>query len=590
MSYQALARKWRPQTFRDIIGQETVVRTLQNAIEQQRIHHAYLFSGVRGVGKTTAARILAKAINCVNGPTAEPCNTCSICREITEGIDMDVREIDAATYTQVDNIRDLREVTQFQPARDRYRIFIIDEAHMLTTPAWNALLKLIEEPPPHVLFILATTEMQKVPATILSRVQRFVFNKITYVDVMGRLTEIIQHEGMQAEPAALEIVARRGEGSVRDSLSILDQIIAFSGRSITASDVTMILGLSEIHFFARLANHISEGDNAAILEALGEAADNGRDFKLLYRDFLAFLRNLLLLRSGAPEAMLAVTADERTILEATASRFDASELLRLMNLLIRDDEIVTKSEQQRLAVEITLLKAATLPRLRAVEAILEGSPTPSPANRGLPRDKTASAKQKAEAQSPSGSPASLPAPKSRSTEARPAAAQSSGPAEMTAAGQPVISDRIESNGTDLRDRIESNGPALSERSESSGTDLREAVLARIRGLRKHSTASYLDMATQWNLDGDRLTIAFEADRKFAQDHLSNDAQSQVVSDAVSDARGAKTSVKFVAASTEPSPERPTEESHPQQDPVLRAFAKHLGGEVIPQKRKKQETP
>src|SRR5579864_6368582 len=166
MSYQALARKYRPQRFNDIIGQETVVRTLQNAIEQSRIHHAYLFSGVRGVGKTTLARILAKALNCASGPTTEPDNTCTACIEITEGIDLDVREIDAATYTGVDNIRELREVTQFQPARDRYRIFIIDEAHMLSMGAWNALLKLIEEPPPHVVFIFATTEMQKIPATI----------------------------------------------------------------------------------------------------------------------------------------------------------------------------------------------------------------------------------------------------------------------------------------------------------------------------------------------------------------------------------------------------------------------------------------
>src|SRR5213595_3461571 len=227
MSYQALARKYRPQRFSDIIGQETTVRTLQNAIESGRIHHAYLFSGVRGVGKTTGARILAKALNCVKGPAIEPCNECVICREITEGIDMDVREIDAATYTGVDNVRELRDVTQFQPARDRYRIFIIDEAHMLSTPSWNALLKLIEEPPPHVIFMFATTEMNKVPATILSRVQKFALRKITLEELIGRLKQIAKAENIDADDAALEIVARRGEGSVRDALSILDQIIAF---------------------------------------------------------------------------------------------------------------------------------------------------------------------------------------------------------------------------------------------------------------------------------------------------------------------------------------------------------------------------
>src|SRR5438105_12936233 len=194
MSYQALARKYRPQRFSDIIGQETVVRTLQNAIEQNRIHHAYLFSGVRGVGKTTVARILAKALNCLHGPATEPDNTCVVCSEITEGIDLDVRESDAATYTGVDNVRELRDVTQFQPARDRYRIFIIDEAHMLSMASWNALLKLIEEPPPHVIFMFATTEIHKVPQTIISRVQRFMLRKITLDDLMARVQKIAQME------------------------------------------------------------------------------------------------------------------------------------------------------------------------------------------------------------------------------------------------------------------------------------------------------------------------------------------------------------------------------------------------------------
>ncbi|MCU1228304.1 MAG: polymerase subunit gamma and tau, partial [Acidobacteria bacterium] len=271
MAYQALARRYRPQTFADVIGQETIVRTLQNAIEEQRIHHAYLFSGVRGVGKTTAARILAKALNCEHGPTVEPDNTCSICREITEGIDMDVREIDAATYTGVDNIRELRDTTQFQPARDRYRIFIIDEAHMLSTGAWNALLKILEEPPPHVIFMFATTELNKVPQTILSRVQKELLRKITLDDLIARVRKIVDAEGIEADDRAIEIIARRGEGSVRDSLSLLDQVIAFGGRSITAADVATVLGLSDTTFFARIATLIAEGDHGGILEALDEA-------------------------------------------------------------------------------------------------------------------------------------------------------------------------------------------------------------------------------------------------------------------------------------------------------------------------------
>src|SRR5881227_1696847 len=194
MSYQALARKYRPQSFHDIVGQETTVRTLQNSIEQNRFHHAYLFSGVRGVGKTTVARILAKALNCKKGPAGEPCNECVVCREITEGIDLDVREIDAATYSGVDNVRELRDVTQYEPARDRYRIFIIDEAHMLSIQSWNALLKLIEEPPEHVIFMFATTEMNKVPQTIISRVQKLVLRKLTLDEIIDRLRTICNAE------------------------------------------------------------------------------------------------------------------------------------------------------------------------------------------------------------------------------------------------------------------------------------------------------------------------------------------------------------------------------------------------------------
>ncbi len=392
MSYQALARKYRPQSFSDVIGQDTVVRTLQNAIEGNRIHHAYLFAGVRGVGKTTAARILAKALNCVKGPTTEPCNECTICREITEGIDLDVREIDAATYTGVDNIRELRDITQFQPARDRNRIFIIDEAHMLSTGAWNALLKLLEEPPPHVVFMFATTEINKVPQTIISRVQKEMLRKITLDELKERVRRICESEGIEADRGAIEIIARRGEGSVRDALSLLDQVIAFGGRSITAADVATVLGLSDSTFFARIASLISEGDHGGILEALDEASESGRDFKMLYRDLLSFFRNLLLVAGRANESMLAVAPEDLPAIRTAAEMFSYSELLRIANLLLRDDETVNRAEHQRLAVEIALLKAATFPRLRAVEeALASGSEVSQPRGRTVSQPKAAQA-------------------------------------------------------------------------------------------------------------------------------------------------------------------------------------------------------
>ena len=499
MSYQALARKYRPQRFDDIIGQETVVRTLQNAIEQQRIHHAYLFSGVRGVGKTTLARILAKALNCVKGPTKEPDNECTICKEITEGIDLDVREIDAATYTGVDNVRELRDVTQFHPARDRYRIFIIDEAHMLSAPAWNALLKLIEEPPPHVVFMFATTEMQKVPATILSRVQKFALRKITLDELIERLALICKSEGIKVDRAALETIARRGEGSVRDSLSLLDQIIAFSGRSITAEDVATVLGLSDSSFFGRLITLISEGDHAAILDALQEAAVSGRDFKMLYRDFLNFIRNMLMIAGGANPSLLSASPEELATLESLSKAFSYSELLRIANLLIRDDEIVNRAEHQRMAVEVALLKSATFPRLRAVEEALSGASAPPPAQ-----------------------------------------------------------------------------PAKKRIAENSTSNDVEPLIARLQKARP-LIAGYLSNAKTMRKSGDRIVFTFE-DSYYADS--VTDAR-EIIEEIAADVYGSAMHVEVESTKSEKPEAKPV-----RDDPVLKAFQKHLGGEVVETRRSK----
>jgi len=562
MSYQALARKYRPQTFEDIVGQETVVRTLHNAIEQERIHHAYLFSGVRGVGKTTAARILAKALNCVNGPTPTPCNTCTICREITEGIDLDVREIDAATYTQVENVRELREVTQFQPARDRNRIFIIDEAHMLSTAAWNALLKLIEEPPPHVVFVLATTEMQKVPQTILSRVQQFVFRKLTQSEVQDRLAVICRSEGIEAESEALEIVARRGEGSVRDSLSLLDQVIAFGGRSLLSRDVTTILGLSNGGFLAELSELIGSGDAAGLLAKLDEAAAAGRDFKLLFRDFMTYARNMLLVATGASSSLITVPPEDLEALKRVSSAFEPAEILRVLNLLMQDAETINRAEHQRLAVEISFLKAATLPRLRSIESILAGDAAAAPVQRGSQPARPSAAADRPTPKAPLVAPMSskaepAPRPPARSAStvelpARPAAqtGKTPEPAARPAAGDP--------------------GAALIEK-------VRE---------KRRVMASYLEQASELRFEDDVLVIEFEPAQNFFHQSLSEDDSKEFLRQAGSEVMGKPFQVR-IATRQPASPSGTSKTAVASEDPVLQAFARHLGGEVVGGKSKRK---
>lgn len=540
MAYQALARKWRPQAFRDIIGQQAVVRTLQNAIEQNRIHHAWLFCGVRGVGKTTTARIFAKALNCQNGPAKEPCNECTICREITEGIDLDVREIDAATYSKAEDVRDLRELMQFQPARDRRRIFIIDEVHSLSGQAWNALLKQIEEPPPHVIFMMATTEMHKIPATILSRVQQLALRKITLDEVAARLGEICRAEGMEAETEALSMIARRGEGSVRDSLSLLDQVIAFSPGALTLSDVGSILGLADSRLFSQLAAAIASGDSPRILSLVDEASASGRDFKLLYRDLLGYFRNLMLLVSGADSSILKADPDELVSLEELRSEFSANDLLRVINVLLRDEETVVRSESQRLAVEIALLKAATFPRLLAVEDALA-------AGGSLQRTS-----------------AQPPAPRPNAYVARAAT-----PGERAVA---------EDDDNELQ-RAARGG---------AGVAPLDRFLERVEAHRRIA-ASYLRKARSSAVKDDAIVFEFAPDDSYAADYLA-DAENLAPLEAIAtEVLGRKMAVRTDVKSPAPALEPPVKQGASRRDdPVIQAFAKHLGGEVVRPRKKSKE--
>ena len=358
MSYLVLARKWRPQTFAEVIGQEHVTRTLTNAIAQGRIHHAFLFAGARGVGKTTAARILAKALCCEKGPTATPCNTCEICREITAGTSVDIQEIDGASNNSVDEVRQLRESVKYQPARARRKIFIIDEVHMLSQSAFNALLKTLEEPPPHVTFIFATTEPHKIPITILSRCQRYDFRLVPTPRLEQHLATIASAEKISIAPAALSMIAREAGGSVRDALSLLDQIIAYAGdAAIDEGRVAEVLGLADRGVLFALSDAVIARDARRALGILAGVYDRGADLGQLARAFAAHLRDLHVTAvcGGDPEGLVEAASADMEEIRARTARVPATLLGALFERAVRAVDEVARSPLPRYTMEAALI-------------------------------------------------------------------------------------------------------------------------------------------------------------------------------------------------------------------------------------------
>ncbi len=357
MSYVVLARKWRPQSFEDLIGQEHVSRTLANAIAANRVAHAFLFTGVRGVGKTTSARILAKALNCERGPTHLPCLACAPCREIGDGADMDVLEIDGATYTGIDKVRELQESLPYRPSRDRFKIFIVDEVHMLSQGAWNAFLKTLEEPPPHVKFIFATTEAHKVPITILSRCQRYDFKLIPTKMIAKRLREVLAAEKIAAEDAAVAVLAREAAGSMRDAMSLLDQVIAFSGNKLAAADVSRVLGVADRKVLHDLGAALVGGDAAKVLTTLDGMATQGFDMGHVAKDVLHHLRNLVVAKVTPGSRDLLDLADEEAAdVEELVKEADLDDLLRLFQGFSKAFEGIMELGHVRAWAELTLVE------------------------------------------------------------------------------------------------------------------------------------------------------------------------------------------------------------------------------------------
>ncbi len=477
MSYIVLALKYRPTSFDEVVGQTTVTRTLRNAIERGTIGHAFLLSGARGVGKTTTARILAKALNCgrADGPTANPCSTgteqdrakaCSSCREIADGKSLDVQEIDGASNNSVEQVRELRESARYNPARDRFKIWIIDEVHMLSTGAFNALLKTLEEPPPRVKFIFATTEYHKIPETILSRCQQYDFRMIPAHELQQHLRRIADAEKIRVSDASLALVARAAEGSVRDALSLFDQVLAFTGDEVADEEVAGILGLVDRELLHRASRAIVESDSLAMLELVESLADYGADYRNFVRELLLHLREVLVVKLAPPGSPLvaSILPEELERLRSLAGALSEEELLRALELLTRAEGELRAASDPRVALDLALLKLVQLQRLQPFAELVArverlaagalGSPGPT-------------------ARSPASRAAGEPAP--RQVAAAPAAQRPAAPRPSEPAPAPPASGADEQAAAVLAGMIR-----LSQPRPSLAAALRTAV-ARLEG-------------------------------------------------------------------------------------------------------------
>src|SRR5262249_7819147 len=403
MSYQVLARKYRPQRFSEVIGQDHVTRTLKNAIEQQRIAHGYIFSGHRGIGKTTIARILAMALNCrsTDKPTPEPCGVCESCVEVRLGNSVDVIEIDAATNRGIDEIRDLRDAARYRPARDRYKIYILDEAHQITDAAFNALLKTLEEPPPHIIFMMATTQAEDVPQTIRSRCQHFSFHAVRFDEIVGQLREIARRENIQADDEALAVLAEAGDGSMRDALSILDQAIACCGAKLSGELGRGLVGNGGSEVLEELMGAVARSSTDEALRLLDRLMTEGHNPAHFAKQLVRFLRNAVVAKiSGAGSPLLQISTDERARVARVAGQFSEEDLARFLQIMLRTFDELGYRQEQRFHLELGMLKLVHAQRMLPLEQILTQVSGEAP--------KPAESPRTAPARSPAAAPASPP--------------------------------------------------------------------------------------------------------------------------------------------------------------------------------------
>ncbi len=566
MAYEVLALKYRPKVFEDLVGQETVTRTLTSAIEQDRLANAFLFSGVRGVGKTTTARILAKALNCHRGPTVRPCGECPACKEIARGRSLDVLEIDGASNNGVEQVREIIEGSRYAPSRDRFKIYIIDEVHMLSTAAFNALLKTLEEPPPAVKFMFATTEHHKIPDTILSRCQEFEFRTVAPTEIAAQLQMIAQAESIEISEAALRTLARSAAGSLRDGISALDQIIAATGNRIEEQDVTELLGLIERDVLRQTTRALIEQDTAALLLIVDDLSKSGRDYRYFTTAMMGYLRDVLVAKVAPDASELMELPGETSELQALAEEFSEEDLLRNLDVLTQTETALRRSPEPRFHLEMALLKLSQLRRLAPFEELLERfealvsgktppPPSGSPAQGGKPVSKP-----KVKTAPPATPTAPLETLSSKRTAEVPPIGGNTEPAPPT----PIPADDPDFFGR-LVEQLKASKPML------------------------HALVSHNETV---RLDGDRLTLSYRPGQKVLAEQLQEKAVKELLEEQASNLLGRKLSVtveltREAEQADEVAPGEPPEEDggsrtlreRADRDPLVRQFIDTFQGEI-----------
>jgi DNA polymerase III subunit gamma/tau len=569
MSYQVIARKYRPQIFDEVVGQRLVTDTLKNAVLHDRVAHGYIFSGARGVGKTTTARILAKALNCVQGPTVTPCGVCDSCREIAAGNSVDVLEIDAASNRGIDEIRELRETVRYLPARDRYKVFIIDEVHMLTTEAFNALLKTLEEPPPRSLFIMATTEAHKLPSTIQSRCQHFAFRLLDYDEIYSRLEQICNAEKITTVEGALSAIVQAAEGSLRDALSLLDEVIAACGEQLDATRVRQLLGVVPAQFLSGMVEAIRTGDSRHVLEQVNQLVGEGYELVHFCGEFTRYVRNLMVARScGADSPLLQVPSDERETLRKLSALISEEDISRFFQILLRTQGELRYSLQPRFHLELGLMRLVHAPKLASLESLLAevgGSRAGQAGRVELPGG-------------PSPGPSAAASPKSPTT------AASEGPkAHASAETAPRSEKPSMPSGLDqARPATAPLPPADSAPSAAMGLDPRLAAIKALLFDQSKFLSSCLNPLAAWRFQDGEVHFIYPRDASWAVDLIKSREHQERLTSVCEQVLGqpVRICVKLQEGRTQTVAQRPTARERAGGDAMLASFQRRFDCAVV----------